>query len=120
MDVGESKLRNSGIECLMGSVWRPRLVLRNAGFDQLGDKKKENEDFGQLATTRFADPIVNDVYHKVWIDHLLYSQTDGNSEPWVTNARICNSLERGKKKPKIWQTHRFASDHYPITATLAP
>ena len=57
MDVGESKLRNSGIECLMGSVWRPRLVLRNAGFDQLGDKKKKNEDFGQLATRVLQIPL---------------------------------------------------------------
>lgn len=69
-----------------------------------------------------APPIrlYNAIQPGVWIDHLLYSQTDGNSKPWVTKARICNSLERGKKKPKIWQTHRFASDHYPITATLAP
>ena len=114
MDASERKLGASGIERLMGSVWKPTLVLRNALFDALQQEDQIKEDFRSLSTTRFKDPIINNTYHRVWIDHILYSNPAG-SDPWVHGARIVKTVTNDEK---IWKEFPKASDHQPVVATL--
>lgn len=108
-DTSEIKLQASGVETLMGSVWNPRLTLRNALFDGLSDKDKHNLDFEDLSTTRFADPIFNDQYHRVWIDHILYS--DHPAGDWVRDAKVERVTGDGLQYWKI-------SDHFPVSAVV--
>lgn len=108
-DTSEIKLKASGVETLMGNVWHPALTLRNALFDGLSDKDKRDLDFEGLSTTRFADPIFNDQYHRVWIDHILYS--DHPAGKWVSNARVERVTGDGLQYWKI-------SDHFPVSATV--
>ena len=74
-DTSEMRLKASAVETLMGSVWRPELCLGNALFDALPVKDQQALDFEDLATTRFSDPIFNDTFHKVWIDHICIRAT---------------------------------------------
>ena len=75
LDASERRLFGSGIERLMGIIWRPQFCFGNALFDTLKPKDKEELDFSSIHTTSFKDPIFNGVYQKEWIDHILYSRS---------------------------------------------
>jgi endonuclease/exonuclease/phosphatase family metal-dependent hydrolase len=112
-DTSEAKLDASGIETLMGDVWRPDLALGNALFDSLSVKDRAERDFRDLATTRFKDPIFDGAYHNVWIDHILYTR---NAAPgWLSDAAVHRNLPDGRA---IWRAFPAASDHYPISVTV--
>ncbi len=113
MDASEKRLLGSGIERLMASVWRPELALRNALFESLTPNQQKKLDFESLATTMFADPIFNKMFHKEWIDHILYSPNQPAA--WVKNARVADRLPDGKF---IWNKYRHASDHSPVTCDV--
>src|SRR5215468_3230471 len=59
LDASERRLFGSGIERLMGIIWRPQFCLGNALFDTLKPKDKEDLDFSSIHTTSFRDPIFN-------------------------------------------------------------
>ena len=118
MDASERKFAASGIERLMGSVWKPNLILRNALFESLCKDSRKNEDFSSLSTTRFEDPIFSSTYHKVWIDHIMYSNHKQKDVPWVRGAKIHKSVEVKGEKKMIWNAFPNASDHQPVEATL--
>jgi endonuclease/exonuclease/phosphatase family metal-dependent hydrolase len=97
----------------MGTVWRPELCLRNALFDSLTDKQRAELDFEARWTTSFQDPIFNNTWHKEWIDHVLY--TDSPDGPWVVDAEVHDHMPDGTP---IWEKYEYASDHYPVSATV--
>jgi endonuclease/exonuclease/phosphatase family metal-dependent hydrolase len=109
-DTSEVQLQASGVETLTGSVWRPDLTLGNALFDSLAEDERQDLDFRSLSTTRFSDPIFNNQYHYVWIDHVLYSQTS-STYGWVQGAEIRRYLVDGTPYYRI-------SDHYPVIANV--
>jgi endonuclease/exonuclease/phosphatase family metal-dependent hydrolase len=112
LDASEKRLYSSGIERLMGNVWRPELCLSNALFESLKPDDQKNLRFEKLATTRFSDPIFNDMYHEEWIDHILYSH---RSKAWVSSGAVHAMM--ADKKP-IWVKYKHASDHYPVSVKL--
>ncbi|GHB79857.1 endonuclease/exonuclease/phosphatase family protein [Persicitalea jodogahamensis] len=112
MDASEKRLLGSAIERLMGNIWRPFLSLGNALFDALPPNDQEKLRFEKIFTTSFSDPIFNNVWQKVWIDHILYSF---NRAEWVTNAQVHMEMSDGQK---IWAKYPHASDHFPITAEI--
>ncbi|MCF3974033.1 endonuclease/exonuclease/phosphatase family protein [Paracoccus salsus] len=109
-DTSEMRLLASGVETLMGSVWKPKLTLGNALYDSLPQKDQDAMDFSDLGTTRFPDPIFNDTHHRVWIDHILYSRNAPAG--WVDEAMIPRHTADGTEYWKI-------SDHFPVTARIA-
>lgn len=111
-DTSEMRLNASGIETLMGSVWRPELSLGNALYDRLEEKKKARLDFRDNFTTSFRDPIFENTFHRVWIDHILYSRGQGR---WVREAEVTRGAEIDGEDFPFWQI----SDHYPVSATIA-
>jgi len=113
LDASEKLLFGSGIEMLMGDAWTPDLVLGSALYDGLTDTQKRNLDFDTLATSRFKDPIFNDVYHEEWIDHVLYSRNQGRQ--WVSGARVVRNALDGQP---LYRKYPNASDHSPVVATL--
>lgn len=113
LDASEKRLFGSGIERLMANVWRPDLSLRNALFDALPAKDQRDLDFASIATTSFKDPIFNNVYHREWIDHVLYTPNAGGA--WLKNARVADTMPDGKK---IWTKYRHSSDHSPVMADI--
>jgi endonuclease/exonuclease/phosphatase family metal-dependent hydrolase len=112
LDESEKRLFGSTVERLMGLVWFPDLCLRNALFEGLTVRQQQQLQFEKLATTSFSDPIFNGVWHRSWIDHILYS--DNQTRPWVTQARI-DEIIAGEK---IWRKYPSASDHFPISAVI--
>ena len=108
-DTSEAKFHASGIETLMGSIWKPELALGNALFDRLSDKRKAALNFEDNTTTSFADPIFNRTYHRVWIDHILYSRN--GPDGWVTGGDILRMIDDDTPFYK-------ASDHYPVIASV--
>lgn len=112
-DSSEMRLKASGIETLMGTVWKPHLALGNALFDTLSEKEKMRLDFEDLSTTSFEDPIFDGKYHRVWIDHVLYTRNAGDG--WVTNARIPRKIPGDPPLP-----YYKISDHFPVVATVKP
>ena len=112
MDTSERKIMGSGVERLMGSVWFPKLTLANALFESLPANDQRRLRFDKIVTTTFADPIFNKTYHSEWIDHILYSTQLGQ---WVKDAEAHKTLPQG---PVFRAPYKFASDHYPITATI--
>ncbi|MBO9454161.1 hypothetical protein J7376_00300 [Paracoccus sp. R12_1] len=108
-DTSEMRLLASGVETLMGSVWKPVLTLGNALYDSLPVKDRDGLDFSDLSTTRFPDPIFNDTHHRVWIDHILYSRNAPAG--WVTGAAIPRETAAGTEYWKI-------SDHFPVIARI--
>lgn len=113
MDAAEKRIRGSAIERLMGTVWHPNLTLGNAIFDTLGPADQEQLNFEDVSTTSFRDPIFNNVWHRVWIDHVLYSR---NALPsWVSNAQIHHTMPNGQR---IWDAYPNASDHYPVSVMV--
>ena len=116
MDASERRLNTSGVESLMGSVWKPRLTLRNGLFDSLSDEQQHDIELDSLYTTSFRDPMFNN-YRKVWIDHLLYS--NNKSRSWLHNAQPRRDfLDQNGQTVKIWQKYPHASDHHPVTAEI--
>jgi endonuclease/exonuclease/phosphatase family metal-dependent hydrolase len=113
LDASEKLLFGSGIEMLMGDSWTPDVVLGNALYDSLSDTAKRNMDFETLATSRFKDPIFNDVFHQEWIDHVLYSRNLGRQ--WVSGARIVRTALDGQQ---LFRKYPNASDHSPVVVTL--
>jgi endonuclease/exonuclease/phosphatase family metal-dependent hydrolase len=115
MDVSEKRLLGSGIERLMGTVWHPQLCLGNALFDYcVSAADQRNLRFEKIYTTSFSDPIFNNVWHKEWIDHVLYSRN--RPLPWVTSAKIIIEMADGQK---IWEKYKFASDHMPVQVEIS-
>jgi endonuclease/exonuclease/phosphatase family metal-dependent hydrolase len=113
LDASEKRLFGSGIERLMGSMWKPDLCLGNALFDSLKEKDRANLNFGAIDTTRFKDPIFNDTWHNEWIDHILYSRC---TDPvFVAQAQVHKKMSDERF---IWEKYRHASDHYPISAVV--
>ncbi|WP_373511149.1 hypothetical protein [Persicitalea sp.] len=112
MDASEKRLLGSAVERLMGNVWRPFLCLGNALFDTLSSDEQDNLRFEKIYTTSFSDPIFNNVWQKVWIDHILYSY---NRAEWVKNAKVNTEMPDGQK---IWAKYPHASDHFPISAEI--
>lgn len=109
-DTSEMRLNASGVETLMGSVWKPDLSLGNSLFDALSDGDRARLDFSDVTTTRFADPIFNDTYHRVMIDHILYSR---NTPDWVSPGVVPRKTAAGTEYWKI-------SDHFPVVADITP
>jgi endonuclease/exonuclease/phosphatase family metal-dependent hydrolase len=114
LDASEKKLYGSAVERLMGTTWKPELCLGNALFDQLKDKERKDLNFKTISTTSFRDPIFNWMWHKVWIDHILYSKNSTAS--WINNATIHHTMTDGAR---IWEKYPDASDHHPISATIS-
>lgn len=113
LDASEKRLFGSGIERLMGSMWKPDLCLGNALFDSMKEKDKTSLNFGAISTTRFKDPIFNDTWHNEWIDHILYSRC---SDPvFVDQAQVHRKM--ADEQP-IWEKYRHASDHYPVSVMV--
>jgi len=110
LDASEKRLFGSGIERLMGNIWRPGLCLGNALFDVLSPKKQKDLDFSSIYTTSYRDPIFNNIYQKDWIDHILYSKP--TSSNWVRNAKVNRTMPDGTS---IWKKYKHASDHYPVS-----
>ncbi len=113
MDAAEKRIYGSAIERIMGTVWRPELTFGNALFDTLNGNDQAELDFSAISTTSFRDPIFNNVWHRVWIDHVLYSRRGAVN--WVRDARIYHTMPDGRR---IWSAFPHASDHYPITVTV--
>jgi endonuclease/exonuclease/phosphatase family metal-dependent hydrolase len=113
LDASEKRLFGSGVERLMGAIWKPHLCLRNALFDALAPKDQAGLLFEKIATTRYSDPIFNNVFHREWIDHVMYS--DNQDGQWVSEGEVHEKMPDGKP---VWAKYRFASDHYPITVKL--
>ena len=112
MDASEKRLLGSGVEQLMGNVWKPFLCLGNSLFDTLSEKNQENLNFASIYTTSFKDPIFNNVWQKEWIDHILYSFRSAN---WVVNAKVNIEMPDGQK---IYTKYKHASDHMPVSVDV--
>ncbi len=113
LDASEKLLFGSGVEMLMGDSWTPDLALGNALYDGLSDTAKRNMDFSTLATSRFKDPIFNDVYHQEWIDHVLYTRNQGRQ--WVSGGRVVRNALDGQP---LYRKYPNASDHSPVVVTV--
>jgi endonuclease/exonuclease/phosphatase family metal-dependent hydrolase len=113
LDASERRLFGSGIERLMGIIWRPQFCLGNALFDTLKQKDKEELDFSAIHTTSFKDPIFNGVYQKEWIDHILYSRNQPAA--WVTGAQVHMTMPDGSA---IYTKYKHASDHFPVSVDV--
>ena len=83
MDASERRLNTSGVERLMGTVWKPDLSLGNALFDSLDDDDQQAIELDSIFTTSFRDPIFGG-YRRVWIDHVLYSKN--KADGWIADA----------------------------------
>lgn len=113
LDASEKRLFGSGVERLMGHVWKPQLCLGNALFDSLKPKDQDELDFASLYTSSFQDPIFNNTYQRDWIDHILYSR--GPRTSWVRSGQVHRSLPDGTP---VWQRYRHASDHFPLSVEI--
>ena len=113
MEVGRQRQRAR----LMGSVWKPYLMLYNALSGTLKAADQEEERFRDIATTRFNDPIFDGVNHRVWINHLVYWCLD-DGHRWVSTASVREEFQIGCEK-KNWRAYPAASNHQPVVATLS-
>lgn len=113
LDASEKRLFGSAIERLMGTVWQPDLCLGNALFDALPKKEKNALDFSDIQTTSFKDPIFNNMWHRVWIDHVLY--TRNRADEWVKDAQV-HEMMAGDEP--IWRKYKHASDHFPVSVMI--
>ncbi|NNE76476.1 MAG: hypothetical protein HKN31_05320 [Pricia sp.] len=111
-DTSEMRIQSSGIERLIGTVWRPHLTLGNAVFDTLSEKDQKELDLSDLYTATFPDPIFNYSYRRSWIDHILYSQW---KSLWVKNAEIIHDASSGEP---MYREFPEASDHRPVTCYI--
>ena len=115
LDASEKRLFGSAVERLMGAVWHPERCLGNALFDALPADDRESLNFSPITTTSYKDPIFNKMWHRVWIDHILY--TRNAPEPWVRDAFVYRVTPDGVP---LWRAHPHASDHFPVVATVVP
>ena len=113
LDASERKLFGSGVERLMGLIWRPQHCLGNALFDSLPAKDRQELDFSSIFTTTFRDPIFENTYQHEWIDHILYSRNQAGQ--WVTGTQVHSKLPDGTA---IFTKYKHASDHFPISADV--
>ena len=113
LDASERRLFGSGVERLMGVIWRPQFCLGNALFDTLKPKDKEDLDFSSIYTTSFKDPIFNGIYQREWIDHIMYSRNQ--NAVWVAGAQVHWKMPDGTP---IYTKYKHASDHFPISADV--
>jgi endonuclease/exonuclease/phosphatase family metal-dependent hydrolase len=90
------------------------MCLRNALFETLSDDDRSDLDFSSLSTISCKDPIINNVLHRAWIDHVLYFDT-GNGQ-WVKDAKTWIDMGGGQR---IWEKYRHASDHFPVEVTIS-
>lgn len=111
-DTSEMRLRASGIERLMGSIWTPGFSLGNVIYDSLDSAERDKMDFSRIYTASFKDPIFDNVYQRVWIDHILYSR---NQIGWIHDGVIWEEMLDEKK---IYKKYAFASDHFPLTCMV--
>ncbi len=111
-DTSEKRLKVSGIEKLMGTVWKPGLCLGNALYDALDDDDRWRIDLSSIHTTSFRDPIFG-TYRKVWIDHILYSRN--RPAGWLGDATVHNVMQDGQK---VWEKYGYASDHFLVTIEI--
>jgi endonuclease/exonuclease/phosphatase family metal-dependent hydrolase len=110
-DTSEMRLKASGVETIMGSVWEPDLTLGSVLFDRLPKKQRDALDFKENYTTSFEDPIFDGQFQREWIDHILYSR---NAPPgWVRDGDVVRKIPGSPDVP----FHQIA-DHYPVTATI--
>ncbi len=119
LDESEKRLYGSGIERLMGNVWKPELCLRNALYDSLSPRDKVDLDFEKIVTARFDDPIFENTRHNAWIDHVLYSDVvSGGQRPWVSKAEWDHKFRRDGRDIRLLSAFPRASDHSPISVML--
>lgn len=111
MDTSEMKLQSSGIERLMGVVWKPRYILSNALFESLPSKEQAKMNFSEIYTASFRDPMFGN-YRKSWIDHILYTKKHGG---WVKDAFIHHKMT---DDIPIYKKYPGASDHRPVSCTI--
>ncbi len=108
-DASEMKLMASGVETLMGSIWKPELTLGNVLHDELAEKDQNALDFEDLYTASFRDPIIDGSYMRVWIDHVLYSR---NQTGWVSGGKIWREMAGSER---IYHKYPAGSDHFPVS-----
>ena len=113
MNFDEKKLFGSGIERLMGNVWKPKLALGNAIYDAMNKRDKGELNFEKIFTASFKDPLFNGVQQKVWSGHILYSHIDLK---WVNSAKIHHKMSDGKA---INKKYRYSSNHVPISVQIS-
>ncbi len=111
-DASEMKLQVSGVETLMGSIWKPHLTLGNVIYDNMDKKDKAALDFSDIYSASFPDPIIDHTYQRVWIDHILYSH---NLQDWASDGKI---WQRMPDDSYIYKKYPTASDHFPVTCLL--
>ncbi len=113
LDASEKRLFGSGVERLMGNVWKPDLCLGNALFDTLKPEVQEQLDFSALYTTSYRDPIFDNTYQHDWIDHILYSRCQ--LDHWVRHSQLHRPMPDGTP---IWEKYKHASDHFPLSVEI--
>lgn len=111
-DTSEMKILASGVERLMGSIWKPELCLGNVLYDTLSDNDKSELDFSNLYTASFKDPIFNNSYRRSWIDHILYSHRANN---WILDGTVHHTMVSGNP---IWKDYPKSSDHRPVSCVI--
>ncbi len=112
-DASEMKLAASGVETLMGSIWKPALTMGNILYDELAEKDQNALDFEDLYTASFRDPIIDGSYMRVWIDHILYSR---NLAGWVSDVKIWREMPGGER---IYHKYPAGSDHFPVACKIS-
>lgn len=109
MDVHEMKYGKSGVELIMGDIFKPDMILRN-----LAGRPKWTRYGWKPASTRFRDRIT-ETKIGVLIDHILAAPT---IKPHSRDAHIIwNPYERDEIR-----SHKLdfftASDHYPVSLDI--
>lgn len=112
-DASEKKIFGSGVEKIIGSIWKPDNCLGSVIFDALKEKEKEKLDFSKIYTTSYRDPIFNDTYQHDWIDHILYSKN--MKKQWLLDGKINEYIS---SDTPIWKEYKHSSDHYPVSAII--
>ena len=109
-DFYEGRFGRSAIELLMGSVYRPELILKSA----LGRPKLGKYGFSP-SSSAFTDTITKN-WFKVLIDHILVSQNIK-----VESSVVLNPYEEPSKSnltDDLKKSLKKASDHYPVFADI--
>ena len=117
MDASEQRLNTSGVERLMGTVWKPKLTLGNALYDALDDEDRHEIAIDDISTSSFRDPLI-DSYRKVWLDHVLYS--NNKAEQWLGEGKVFREFAGANpgETEMIWRKYPHASDHHPVFARI--
>lgn len=106
LDAFERRLGKSFVETVMGSVFNPEHIFRNA-LQHIADEFRWTADF--------PDPIVNNprgFNHRVWIDHILVSPT--LADPQGQLRLVTNSGEIDEND----NVAQMASDHFAVSCVL--